>query len=51
MRSRGGLPHDRRRHQLVSNEFTDLRTISVDASGAQLYLIVGDQLMTAPIVR
>ena len=39
------------RRQLVSNEFTDLRTIAVDASGAQLYLIVGDQLMTAPIVR
>ncbi len=39
------------RRQLVSNEFTDLRSIAVDASGAQLYLIVGDQLMTAPIVR
>jgi hypothetical protein len=39
------------RRQLVSNEFTDLRTIAVDASGAQLYLVIGDQLMTAPIVR
>jgi hypothetical protein len=39
------------RRQLVSNEFTDLRAIGVDASGAQLYLVVGDQLMTAPIVR
>jgi hypothetical protein len=39
------------RRQLVSNEFTDLRAISIDASGAQLYLVIGDQLMTAPIVR
>jgi hypothetical protein len=39
------------RRQLVSNAFTDLRAVAVDASGAQLYVVVGDALLTAPIVR
>jgi hypothetical protein len=38
------------RRQLVSNAFTDLRAIAIDPSGAQLYVIVGDALLTAPIV-
>jgi hypothetical protein len=37
--------------QLVSTEFTDLRSMAVDPTGAQLYVVVGDALLTAPIVR
>lgn len=39
------------RRQFVSNAFTDLTAISLDPPGAQLYVIVGDSLMTAPVVR
>jgi DNA-binding beta-propeller fold protein YncE len=39
------------RRQLVSNDFTDLRGLAVDAGGGQLYVVVGDALLTAPIVR
>ncbi|MPZ47874.1 MAG: hypothetical protein GEU75_00900 [Dehalococcoidia bacterium] len=39
------------RRQLVSNAFTDLRALAVDPSGGQLYVVVGDALLTAPIVR
>jgi hypothetical protein len=39
------------RRQLVSNAFTDLRAIALDPTGGQLYAIVGDSLLTAPIVR
>ena len=37
--------------QLVSSAFTDLKAIAVDQDGAQLYVMVGDALLTAPIVR
>jgi len=39
------------RRQLVSNAFTDLRALAVDGAGGQLYVVVGDALLTAPIVR
>ncbi len=39
------------RRQLVSNAFTDLRAIAVDAADGQLYAIAGDSLLTAPLVR
>ena len=39
------------RRQLVANALTDISAIGLDASGAQLYVIVGDTLLTAPIVR
>ena len=37
--------------QLVSTAFTDLRAIAVDEAGGQLYVVVGDALLTAPIQR
>ncbi len=37
--------------QLVSSAFTDLRAIAIDAAASQLYVVIGDQLLTAPIVR
>lgn len=39
------------RRQFVSNAFTDLRAIAVDDAGAQIYVVVGDALLTAPMVR
>jgi hypothetical protein len=39
------------RRQLVSNSFTDIRALAIDPTGGQLYVIVGDALLTAPIVR
>jgi hypothetical protein len=39
------------RRQLVSNAFTDLRAIAIDATAGQLYVVVGDALLTAPLVR
>jgi hypothetical protein len=39
------------RRQFVSNAFTDVRTVAIDPAGAQLYVVVGDALLTAPIVR
>jgi len=39
------------RRQYVSNSFTDLRALALDSSGAQLYVITSDTLLTAPIVR
>ncbi len=39
------------RRQLVSNEFTDLRAIGVDPAGAGLFVVVGDTLLTAPLIR
>ena len=39
------------RRQLVSNSFTDLRAIGVDAEGGLLYAIVGDSLLSAPLIR
>jgi hypothetical protein len=38
-------------HQLVSNAFTDLRAIAIDDAASQLYVVIGDELLTAPIVR
>jgi hypothetical protein len=35
--------------QLVSSAFTDLRAIAIDAAASQLYVVIGDQLLTAPI--
>jgi hypothetical protein len=35
--------------QLVSGAFTDLRAIATDTAAAQLYVVVGDTLLTAPI--
>jgi hypothetical protein len=39
------------RRQLVANAMTDISAIGLDPSGAQLYVMVGDELLTAPIVR
>lgn len=39
------------RRQLVSNAFTDLRAIAIDPLAGQLYVVVGDALMTASLVR
>lgn len=39
------------RRQFSSSAFTDIRAIGVDPLAGQLYVIVGDQLLTAPIVR
>jgi len=35
--------------QLVSSAFTDLRAIAIDAAASHLYVVIGDQLLTAPI--
>jgi hypothetical protein len=35
--------------QLVSGAFTDLRAIATDTAAAQLYVVIGDTLLTAPI--
>jgi hypothetical protein len=39
------------RRQLVANALTDVSAIGLDATGAQLYVIVADELLMAPIVR
>jgi hypothetical protein len=39
------------RRQYVSSAFTDLRAIAVDAGAGQLYALVGDTLLTAPMPR
>ena len=39
------------RRQLVSSAFTDLRAIAIDAAASQLYVVIGDELLTAPVVR
>ena len=39
------------RRQLIANALTDISAIGLDATGAQLYVVVGDQLLTAPVVR
>jgi hypothetical protein len=37
--------------QYVSSAFTDLRAIAIDAAASQLYVVIGDELLTAPLVR
>ncbi|HLF08518.1 MAG TPA: hypothetical protein VI789_04125 [Dehalococcoidia bacterium] len=37
------------RRQFVSNSFTDLRALALDATGAQLYVIVGDTLLATTL--
>jgi hypothetical protein len=37
--------------QLVSGAFTDLRAIATDTAAAHLYVVIGDELLTAPIPR
>jgi hypothetical protein len=39
------------RRQLVSNAFTDLRSVAVDAASGQIYVIVGDALLAAPLPK
>jgi hypothetical protein len=39
------------RRQFVSNAFTDIRALAVDSASSQIYVVVGDALLTAPIVR
>ncbi|MGE0687093.1 MAG: hypothetical protein AB7P33_10130 [Dehalococcoidia bacterium] len=39
------------KRQLTSNVFTDIRALSIDPFGGQLYAVVGDALLTAPLVR
>jgi hypothetical protein len=39
------------RRQLVSNSITDLRAMAIDPAAGQLYVVVGDELLTAPLVR
>jgi hypothetical protein len=37
--------------QYVSNAFTDLRAVAADPLAGQLYAVVGDALLTAPMLR
>ncbi len=39
------------RRQFTSNAFTDIRALGVDPIGGQIYVIVGDALLTAPLIR
>jgi hypothetical protein len=39
------------RRQLVSNSITDLEAMAIDPIAGQLYVVVGDELLTAPLVR
>jgi hypothetical protein len=39
------------RRQLVSNSITDLKAMAIDPVAGQLYVVVGDELLTAPLVR
>jgi len=39
------------RRQLVSNGFTELRAMAIDPLAGQLYVVVGDALLTATLVR
>jgi hypothetical protein len=39
------------KRQLVAEDLTHISAIAVDPTGAQLYVIAGDELLTAPIVR
>jgi hypothetical protein len=39
------------RRQYVSNAFTDLRAVAADPLAGQLYVVVGDALLTAPMLR
>jgi hypothetical protein len=39
------------RRQLVATGLTDISALGLDATGAQVYVIVADELLTAPIVR
>jgi hypothetical protein len=39
------------RRQLVSNAFTDLRSIAVDSGSGQIFVVVGDALLVAPIPK
>ena len=39
------------RRQLVSNAFTDLRSIAVDAASGQIYVVVGDALLASPLPK
>jgi len=35
----------------VSDTFTDLRTVAIDPAGATLYVVAGDAVLSAPVVR
>jgi hypothetical protein len=37
--------------QLTSSAFTDIRALGIDPLGGQIYVVVGDALLTAPLVR
>jgi hypothetical protein len=37
--------------QLVSTAFTDLRAIAIDATAQQVYVVISDKLLSAPLVR
>jgi hypothetical protein len=39
------------RRQLVSNAFTDLRSVALDPSTSQLYVVVGDALLSSAIPK
>ena len=39
------------RRQLVSNAFTDLRALALDPATNQLYVVVGDALLSAPLPK
>jgi DNA-binding beta-propeller fold protein YncE len=39
------------RRQFVSDTFTDLRTVAIDPAGATLYVVAGDAVLSAPVVR
>jgi hypothetical protein len=39
------------RRQLVSNAFTDLRSIAADSASGQIFVVVGDALLAAPLPK
>jgi type II secretory pathway pseudopilin PulG len=39
------------RRQLVSNAFTDMRSLALDPSTSQIYVVVGDALLSAPLPK
>jgi hypothetical protein len=37
--------------QYVSNTMTDVRALALDPTGSQLFVVVGDALLTAPVIK
>ncbi len=39
------------RRQLVSTAFTDLRAVAIDSQASQIYVVIGDSVLTAALIR